>query len=222
MQSTGNMYIKYPRRSVKKTFAAPRRAYTRRKPLAISSVNAAKEIKFIDKAISQAFDTTGTVTLCANMAQGIDATQRIGRMTATKSFELKLTAAVTPATGVDQRVRWLLVYDKQTNAAIPAITDILTAIDVNAMRNMDNRDRFVLLYDQCVDLNASAESGSSVHISKFRYLFPPYPTVWNLNAAASVTSISTGSFVFITIGDQAAGTTASTCVGTIRARFLDA
>ncbi len=69
---------------------------------------------------------------------------------------------------VIQRVRVMLVIDKQTNQAIYLNTDLLEDITVNdnivAPRNLDNSHRFQVLYDRTHSLNVTQ---STVVVKKY-------------------------------------------------------
>ena len=66
-------------------------------------------------------------------------------------------------------VRFMIVYDKQTNGVLPALTDLLSAfsgignataraIDVNSPNNLNNRDRFIVLCDKRFVLQSGGPS----------------------------------------------------------------
>lgn len=105
-----------------------------------------------------ALNTTGTI-LALNLIQvGSSMFNRIGRRIEMKSvrFTARLdTLAVTRDADTDY-ARIAIVYDRQTNAALPAITAVFqdTTQDgtnsTNAMSgvNMNNRDRFVVIMDK--------------------------------------------------------------------------
>lgn len=177
------------------------------------------ELKAVDTTISQVADTTGAVTLLNGIARGDDINQRVGRRVRLASLQASIVNYVTPTTGIDQTHRCLIVYDKQSNGVAPAITDVLVSASTVAMPNLDNRQRFVILYDKLMHLNASAEPGSMVAFKISKRL--PYGVQFNSGDAGTVADIQTGGLFFITIGSVAAGGTAGTFSGRIRVRYTD-
>ena len=177
------------------------------------------ELKAVDTTINQVADTTGAVTLLNGVARGDDINQRVGRRVRLASLQASIVNYVTPATGIDQTHRCLIVYDKQSNGVAPAITDVLVSASTVAMPNLDNRQRFVILYDKLMHLNAAAEPGSMVAFKINKRL--PYGVQFNSGDAGTVADIQTGGLFFITIGSIAAGGTAGTFSGRVRVRYTD-
>ena len=177
------------------------------------------ELKAVDTTIGQVADTTGAVTLLNGIARGDDINQRVGRRVRLASLQASIVNYVTPATGIDQTHRCLIVYDKQSNGVAPAITDVLVSASTVAMPNLDNRQRFVILYDKLMHLNAAAEPGSMVAFKISKRL--SYGVQFNSGDAGTVADIQTGGLFFITIGSIAAGGTAGTFSGRVRVRYTD-
>lgn len=128
--------------------------------------------------------------------QGAAFYNRIGSKIAIKSlmvdFDLQ---SVTPATGIDV-IRWALVYDRQPNAAFPAIADIFAnnggSTTSYAGVNMTNRSRFVVLRDQEVTIDPAGTQVQHIHA----YI----KGNWDVEFKASgntIGDISTGSLLFI-------------------------
>lgn len=175
-----------------------------------------QELKTIDE-VSQAyeFSSTGTINLINGVAQGTDFTQRVGRKFNMKSILLRGRIAVgaTPTGGT---WRLMLVYDKQTNGAAPAITDIVDAIGMSGVQNLSNRDRFVVIMDKSGFLEAT---------TKITIPFKKYKKcnleVINGGTGDTVGSIQTGALWVISMGNLATGVTAITGTITSRVRFKD-
>lgn len=85
------------------------------------------------------------VTLINGLQQGTGNSNRIGRKVMMKSLYLRIQNTASSAVLGNTRV--LVVYDKQTNGATPAITDILVTNGPNAPNNLSNADRFITLAD---------------------------------------------------------------------------
>lgn len=201
-------------------------AVARRAPLVVGPnvaerglVLAPGEFKSVDTNVNTAADTTGGVTLLNGMARGDDINQRQGRQVTLRSIELRLLSRVAPGTGIDQRHRILIVYDRQTNGAAPAITDILSSANVLYPRNLENRQRFRILFDRLHTLNASGEPGSGRIFKWYRRL--NHPVTFNAGAAGTVADIQTGSLYAIVFGTEAPGGTAGIVSGIVRVRYSD-
>lgn len=179
------------------------------------------EYKAIDTNDTTAvMDTTGSVVLLNGASLGTDYNNRIGRKVIFKSLLIKGNAIATQATGTTQPYRFLIVYDKQTNGATPAVTDILSLAGTRAPINLNNRDRFVVL----VDLTGSVTdaTGTSDKIECFgRYTKLNLETTYNSNNNGNVTDINTGGIFAVTLGGNAAGATAGILPFHCRLRFLD-
>lgn len=113
------------------------------------------EKKFVDTSISispvagsNAF-TSGQ--LLNSLANGTSASDRIGRKVVMKSIYIRWSFEMAP-TGVDGApLRILVVYDKQANGALAAITAPLVSSAFNSLNNLSNKDRFVTLFDHISD-----------------------------------------------------------------------
>nr|QKI29017.1 Cap [Kummerowia striata CRESS virus] len=113
------------------------------------------ELKVCDNpAGSGSFATAGIVVLLNGIAQGTDYTNRIGRKVMLKSwlFRISVVPKNTASAPYGDICRIMLLYDCQTNAATPAVTDILNSADYNAPMNLNNRDRFKVLADKYVTI----------------------------------------------------------------------
>ena len=102
----------------------------------------------ISGGAANVFGTIVPLNLCA---QGVLASQRVGRKIQMKSLLLKWkTDAIEGATDVSP-FRVLVVYDKQTNGILPAVTDILTQNMIIVPNNLSYADRFITLMDFMTD-----------------------------------------------------------------------
>lgn len=185
-----------------------------------SAPGRAVEFKSIDSDCNGNVDSGGRLVLLNGCTRGGDINQREGRQINIRSVELHAKASVTDGTGIDQVQRYMIVYDLQTNGAAPTVGQILTSGVVQAMRKLDNRQRFRILWDERVQLNASAEPGSQKVLSFYRRLF--LRTTFNEGDTGNVSDIATGSLYFICFSDRPAGGTAGSCACTVRVRFTEA
>lgn len=182
------------------------------------------ELKTIDNnAFTSNYDTTGTITLINGVIQGTDFNQRVGRKFMMKSIYCRIASANNATMPAPTVLRWLLVYDSQTNATLPAITDILNSVSTLSTNNLSNRDRFTILADQTwVPTTQVSDTAAVVNFADFsKYFKKGSWEVVNGGTAATVGSIQTGGLYFVTVGDTAAGTAAAVAVVTTRVRFVD-
>lgn len=186
------------------------------------------ERKVIDTAAaSYACDTTGSVTFINGAAQGTDFNQCLGRKYENVAVQIEGTVGPVDGTTGNNKCRVMIIYDEQPNAALPAITDILTASTSAAFMNLNNRDRFKILMDENftiggIDTTATqsyAMSPTVMNIS--RYIKCNLPTIRNGAATtAAITNYVTGTLLLVTIGSQPAASGA-TLVAATRVRFVD-
>lgn len=110
-----------------------------------------------------AINTTGSVAAINLVTAGSSFFQRVGRKIEMKSVELSYQispiTSQTLATAQDW-LRILIVYDRQTNGALPNVSDVLQDTDAAGANttniasgvNLNNRDRFLVIYDDRTQL----------------------------------------------------------------------
>jgi len=223
--------MEYPRKRYTTRRAPARKTYGRRAPVRRyakqiprgypTSRGTQGELKSIDiNTGSLAADTTGAIGLLNGCARGDDVNERTGRQICMKSLDITFTNQVTPATGTDQTQRVMVVLDRQPNAAPLAITDVLISVSTLSLTNLDNRNRFVVLYDKLMYLNATGEAGAAIAYRKhipMRNII----TQFNNGNAGTIADITTNSVYVISIGGNVAGVTAGTTVYRSRLRYTD-
>lgn len=118
------------------------------------------------------------ITLINPVSQGDQGDQYVGRQLMMKNlnfrFEIFPDSASSGGNGTYFRV--LLIYDRDTNGALPAVTDIMTVDDEIAYMNLNNTDRFVTIYDKMKNWQPFAENHTVMfrgniklhHIMKFK------------------------------------------------------
>lgn len=177
------------------------------------------EFKSVDVHAATAVTTTPLVVLLNGIARGDDINERTGREVDMRSIQFSAQVRAATATGVDQTHRVLIVYDRQTNAAAPTMAQVCESATIQAPRNLENRKRFSILFDEIYNLNAAAESGSSRQIRWYRHL--NHPETFNSGDAATVADITTGSVYLIVLGTEAAGATSGSIDYWSRIRYQD-
>lgn len=183
------------------------------------------EFKSHDFPVDGDVDAAAEIILLNGTARGADIDNRIGRMIVVKSIQIAWSSYAVGVTGIDQTHRFLIVYDKQTNGVLPAIGDILTSSTPWAQRNLNNRNRFIILHDSWAsianDIAAGAPSGLP-KIADFKYYRRHnLKTQYNAGDTGLIGDIATGGIYFIKLGSVAAGVTAGLCIGNCRIRFID-
>jgi len=191
---------------------------------------------------------TGATILSTNLVcVGSSMFNRLGRKICLKSLQIRgkiIDNVITSPSGIAQ-LRLMIVYDSQANGAYPAITDILNdtnysggnITNVTSGININNRDRFRILYDKNIVYPASYNNGTTsanlisapygtmsgngeVYINKYIKL-RNLETVYKADTATTpvVGDISTGNLLIITYCD---GTTNQYSLqASVRLRFTD-
>lgn len=166
-----------------------------------------------------AVDTTGAMILLNPCTRGDDIQKRTGYRILMRSIQLKGYNYVTTSTGTDQIHRIMLVLDKQPNGAAFTIPQLLTSTSELGIRNLEYRNRFRVLYDRRLVLNASGESGSRKVWEIYRRF--RIPVVFNASTTSTVSDIMENSLYLIVIGSNTAGNTAGSMQYVSRIRFND-
>jgi len=185
-----------------------------------------EELKVIDTTLTTTnVGTGGTFFLLNGINQGSDYTQRIGRKVILKSLLLRATclpntSSSTPAGDV---IRFLVVYDCQTNSATPAIGDVLQNSSINDPMNLNNRDRFKIVADKFVTLNACTYVATALTVGAPQTKQVKLYKKMNLEmifsgTGATVGSIGTGALFLILISGFNGQ---STALWTARVRYTD-
>lgn len=190
------------------------------------------ETKFNDTDISMSVGPTGgtgAVNLVA-IAQGTDFNQRIGRQIRMKSLHYKLgvsalasslnTGATYPLAG-SNLVRIAIVNDKQNNGAgapnaglVWTITGSTDQLAPTRMRNLNYIDRFDVLADDLVVINAGGPIGQMVS----KYIKLDLPCAYNVTTGGF--SVTNNLFLFVIDMNQT-GTLVTSCYGEVRLNYFD-
>lgn len=184
------------------------------------SANEKKDIlAAIPTTVAIASPVFSTPTLLNGSLQGALVGQHIGRKTTMTSLFIRYDAHLSPTTTQGCQIRILVVYDKQANKALPAITDVLTSDNFNAPMNLDNADRFIILVDKfCKPISVQGNYNVSDTIYKKMAL----DTLWDTgNNAGDVTDIKTGSVVAFIAQSGGAAVAAPIVDSITRIRYID-
>lgn len=181
------------------------------------------ELKFIDLSNTMTTNIGGSgfsaLNLLNGVAPGTDATTRIGRKIRIKSLLIRWKANLQPTSVGGSPIRLMCVYDKQTNGAAPTAATILLADAFLSPNNLDNRDRFVTLFDIITDPLSVA---GDVEIGGTLFKKLDLETMFNSGTAGTVADITTGSIYLMAAQAGSVTTAAPTVVFRSRVRFEDA
>jgi len=186
------------------------------------------EKKFLDTTVTLFTDLTATasVTLLNGLSQGTTQSTRVGGRIEVKSVQFKVNFQNgTNVSGVSP-LRIKIIYDKETNGAAPAATDVMAVNLIDGLNNLNNAGRFITLFDQT--WNPVVGPGTSAVATNYQaqfldgYVKCNLPTKYNAGNTGTVTDISSGSIYVLawTNGFGFAGT-GSDASGYFRIRYTD-
>jgi len=170
----------------------------------------AAEMHYFDQTMGTAdLTTTPQLSLLNGMAQGPDIDERLGNKIVMKSIEIKLAISNEASNPAFKTYgHFMVVYDRQSNGVAPNVTDVI-ASTVNGMKNIGNRDRFLILKDWMMDLNTFGSAATGVtNLNWYKHVFinlKGLQTTYN-GAAAGIGTITTGALYVYRMGQIAAGT----------------
>jgi len=200
-QSYSSRPFKRPRVVVRTSQSAPRTGGFRNPVRMRGTTNS--ELKWIDVNAAAAFNAaTGVaaLTLLNGCTLGSDATNRIGRKTVMKSLQLRGSVLSTAAQSARFAGRILIVYDSQSNGVAPTAADILQSGGAwNSPMNLNNRERFKVLWDKIFQVDSIQGSGNDPWIVKKFKKLPNLETIFNSGNAGAIGDIQTGSVYMLTI-----------------------
>lgn len=190
-----------------------------------SSPQAGSELKFLDYSGTMApgFGTSTFTTpglLLNGCAPGSSAETRIGRKITMKSIYVRYSYSRSGATmtgGSPGRI--LIVYDKQSNASPPGITDILLADDYHSMNNLSNRDRFITLFDT---VTAPISDTNNVCVGDTLYKGMNLDVMFNGGNAGTIGDITSGAIYAFAATTNRIGVANPQVVFRCRIRYTDA
>lgn len=194
--------------------------------------------------------TTSAAPTLGNPVEGSSFYNRIGRKICMKSVHI--VGAILPSNanaGAEpaQFARFLVLYDRQPNGALPSVADVLnnydesgtTSSSVFSGLNMNNRDRFVVLRDRKFYLPALGVNGATPanvqgvqidpNVSDHSFIFRDFIPLKNLemhfkanSANGPIGDVSTGSLIYLLISESDANATSAWQLQcNSRLRFVD-
>lgn len=212
----------------------------------LSAISSRPELKSVDNfntagpAVSLTLNTTAQITALNLISAGSSFFNRVGRRIEMKSLHVSgVVSQTTTATVHDDYGRILVIYDRQTNGALPTISNILASYDQSGASttsvfsniNPDERERYLVLADIRLALPAcpsgtgvtSASDGvtTTFNINRFiklRNLLTHYKAD---SAPAVIGDVATGGLYIIGYGGLASGTEGWQATVECRLRYKD-
>jgi len=172
------------------------------------------EFKAKDIANDIAPTTTMNITLLNGLSKGDDLNDRDGRLVRWKSVWIKQCMTINPAT-INTFVRILVIIDKQPNATLLTVGEILSASTVESQRSLDSRKRLIFLKDQVYVL--TQDSGTAIFDNWYKDI--DMKTVYDASDNGDISDIETNALYLCTITNEAV--LAPTIGRFIRTRFID-
>lgn len=185
------------------------------------------ELKFTDVSLAngtcalaaRTWTTPGPTFLLNGLVPDSTATGRIGRKVVMKSLYLRMFSNFAATTTGFGYIRYLVVYDRQSNAQAPAVTDILLSDDVLSQMNISNKDRFVILASGSMDPISAQANGISSEVEIYKKL--NLPVQFNAGTAGTIGDIQTGAVYILFAQTGGLATTAPQFSFRSRIRYSD-
>lgn len=194
----GNVY-----RHPKRVAAVPRLS----RGMSIQSYAPRQELKYTDVQQHQVdVIDTGTFVLLNGIGAGTEVFQRTGRQINLKYLTMKMAFTQQNGAVNAQQLRYMIVYDRQPNAAVFANSDLLdNSVALlwwtRKPTNPNNRDRFQILVDKTIQVNPTLVEYSTPLVDQTLNL-KNFTTQYNATAGLLVNAIQTGS-LYLVMFDQA-------------------
>lgn len=189
-------------------------------------LGAAGEAKYFDTAATgRAMNTTGTVLHLDIVPTGTTVNSRDGRKFRNTSVQLRGYAQSDTTTTITNGMM-MLVWDRQPNKALAAVTDILESASSFSFSKRENAQRFRVIrkWRWCFGGNSATPSTGREVYDIDEYVKLPEECVAECTTADTTGAIGnrvTGALLLVTIGDVAAGTNDAIANVGARVNFLD-
>lgn len=213
----------------------PRRRYQRRPKTFKKKVEkivhkiVPEELKFIDTAMTTGgINTTGAIDLISYCTVGDEANTRDGREIWLRSVWIRGIVQPFDDLITDFHGRIMIVWDKDPNGVAMTISNLLAGATSLQFRNLDNRDRFKIIYDQefvvgkrDVTATQAFSSADPRCIERFIDLKRhKLKMVYNSGTAGTIADVNNGALYVVQIGNVTQ-TNGGTFLGRTRVRFVD-
>lgn len=197
-----------------------------------------EELKYVDTESNVGINEDSVFQVVNLTAAGTGSYQRIGKKIRGVSLHVKIALYATTTAGMQYNYdiqRYIVVYDRQTNGATPAVSTLLESVDnagtstTNPFsgRNMAYLDRYIVLADKrkvkgcslssAVPINDPSIPDANLHV-EFHIKLKGLETLYT-GTTAAIGSVATGSIYVLCLGtnDSAGGVYPYGCF--IKARY---
>jgi len=203
----------------------------------------ASEVKALDNGFSNyTINSTAAINPINLIQAGSSFFNRVGRRIEMKNVRVNGYVVVKATVTSEDYARIMIVYDRQTNGAVPAIADILQTTVQNGTNstssfsgvNLNNRDRFKIIRDMRIFLPSVTDTTGV--LTNFAPVDPVTPT-FNIDmfaklgglvtqfkadsSPAVIGDIATGGLYLITFGANASGAEGYQASLEVRLRYND-
>lgn len=183
-------------------------------------------------------NTTPVIVSIFNPIRGDDYDERNGRIARPTYLEINgvitLDQARNPGVNdggsAEQQARFLILWDREPNTALPAITAILDVNDPLSMFNLDNRARFSVVVDRLWTLgpilvNSTATQAVAAY-SNTGYRFRikkklSKKVTFGSNNTGTITDIEANSLLMVWVGSRGASNFDAIATVATRVRYYD-
>lgn len=155
------------------------------------------------------FNTTGDVQHLNVISTGDSLAARMGSRITMLQLQIRGTVKSNINTVVSSCALYI-VYDRQPQGAVPAVTDILDTVSSNSFQKLETRDRFSILLRRRWSFEGSATVPTADTIRTVdSVLYMNRPTTYILaSSSGAIADVRTGGLYAVFVGDTAAGSTA--------------
>lgn len=183
------------------------------------------EMMYFDVAsATYAMDTTGTVTHINPIAPtDVLLSGRFGARVLTFGVQVRGIVTSGTTTGI-ARGTMAVIWDRNPFGALPAITDIYSAVSSGAFQVVTNRERFHILgrFDYLRIGNSTTPTvGREAEVVNVNIACKKPSTFAATGVSGAIATIVTGAIYLVTFGDTAAGTAAVTSTLLTRVYYGD-
>lgn len=229
--------VKYARTSAASKLAAITKTVRSGRSSAVSKFRTAQltarsfrgasgDAKYVDTAYAgYAFDTTGTVTHISIVPQGTTVNNRDGKAFRCTSVQVRGSATADTTTTYSQGAAYL-VWDRQPNKALAAVTDVLDTAGSQSFSKRENAARFKILkkWRYVFAGNITTPATEKVIYDVDDYVKLPADCVAACTTADTTGAIGnriTGALLLVTCGNTAAGTADASFTVGVRTNIMD-
>ncbi len=164
-------------------------------------------------ASSVAPNTTGSILMLNGTAQGLDKDDRVGNSVRWTSILTRVRVEIH-ASATASQARVIFIWDKQSNGALPAVTDVLQAANTLSSLNTDFGKRFRVLSDQMYNVSITGNQLQYKKVFRKLSLRTEFGTT-----AGTIAAINSGTIFLLVISDEA--TNAPTVFHNTKLRYID-